>query len=681
MRQLPLPASNTKYDYVALGGGLDLVTPLLRLAAGRVRDSVNWECSITGGYARCKGYERADGRPSPSVASYAVLTCAITGALAAGNTITGVTSGATGVVISITGTLVAYTKGTGVFVAGETLNVAGTPRATITSLGGVDAAADWGARQTALAADVYRADILAVPGSGDIRGGFVLNGTNYAFRDNAGGTALALYKSSSSGWTLVPLLYEVAFTLGTSEYVAGETITQGGNSATVRGVTLESGTWAAGTAAGRLVVTLPAPGNFAAGAAAGGGAATLGGAQAAITMLPGGRVETDAGNFGSGVRIYGADGVNRMWEFDGTAIVPLNTGVTPDMPRHPRVFKEHLFCCFSAVLKHSGINTPYNWSVAAGGAEYRCGGTINALLRQPGNQAVGAMSISLDTGTEMFYGTSAADFEKVTFEESSGGVPYGAQSLGGQSVIFGAIGVTTIAATQNFGNFSPSSLTLAIRPFTQVRRNQCTGSLVNREKSQYRVFFSDGYGLFMTIVNGKPIGSMPVLYPNKVTTCWQGSSPDGDETSYFGSSNGMVYQLDAGTSHDGASLDSNFTLTFANQGNSRVEKRYRSAEFEVQGSGYAEFSVSYDLGYGQIERVQGSSGQNTALDLSPGFWDSGLMWDTLFWDGRSLAPSNVKIGGTGVNIALRIASNSTFFETMTLNSIILHHSPRKAHKS
>lgn len=680
MMQLRLPAATTRYDYVALTGGLDLLTPLLKLRSGFLRDAVNWECSITGGYSRSKGYERFDGRPAPSAAVYGVITCAITGAIAVGNTITGVTSGATGVVISITGNLVAYTKSTGSFVAAETINIAGTPRATVTSLGGVDSAMDWDARQTALAADVYRTDILAVPGSGPIRGGFVLNAINYAFRDNAGATALALYKSSGAGWVLVPFLYEVSFTAGSSEYSIGETITQGANSATVKGVSLESGAWS-GTAAGRLIITQPTPGAFAAGAAAGGGAATLSGAATAITLLPGGRVETDKGNFGGGVKVYGADGVNRMWEFDGTALVPIVTTVTPDTPKHPKVFKDHLTCCFGAVFKHSGITTPYNWSSTAGGAEYRCAGIINATLLQPGNQSVGAMSLSLDDSTEMFYGTSAADFQKIQFEQSSGGFAYGAQSLGGQAIIFSAIGVTSMAATQNFGNFTPSSLTMNIRPFTQVRRNQVTASLVNREKSQYRVFFGDGYGLFMTMVNGRLIGSVPQLYPNTVKVAWAGATPDGVETAYFGSDNGMVYQMESGTSHDGASLESFMTLTFANQGNSRVDKRYRSADFEVQGEGYGEFNVSYEIDYGQASRVQGASAVTAALSLSPGFWDSGLAWDTLFWDGKNLAPNNVKIGGTGENIALHIVSNSTFFQPMTLNSVILHYSPRKAHKS
>ena len=64
----------TQYDIIQLRGGLDLVTPTLSLPSGVARDAVNYEVSITGGYSRIAGYERFDGRPNPSDATYTLLT-------------------------------------------------------------------------------------------------------------------------------------------------------------------------------------------------------------------------------------------------------------------------------------------------------------------------------------------------------------------------------------------------------------------------------------------------------------------------------------------------------------------------------------------------------------------------------------------------------------------------------
>ena len=55
---------------VAYPGGLDLTTPSLALQPGALRDSLNFECSQAGGYARIAGYERYDGQTSPSGATY-----------------------------------------------------------------------------------------------------------------------------------------------------------------------------------------------------------------------------------------------------------------------------------------------------------------------------------------------------------------------------------------------------------------------------------------------------------------------------------------------------------------------------------------------------------------------------------------------------------------------------------
>lgn len=76
----------------------------------------------------------------------------------------------------------------------------------------------------------------------------------------------------------------VSFTLGTSAYAAGSTLTQGAASATVRRVILTSGSWSLGTAAGQLIIT-PVAGVFAGGAALGGGACVLAGAAVSLDSL------------------------------------------------------------------------------------------------------------------------------------------------------------------------------------------------------------------------------------------------------------------------------------------------------------------------------------------------------------------------------------------------------------
>lgn len=66
--------SGTKIDYTALSGGLDLVSGALNVASGRLLECLNFE-QVFGkhGYRRIDGYERFDGRAEPHQARYYLL--------------------------------------------------------------------------------------------------------------------------------------------------------------------------------------------------------------------------------------------------------------------------------------------------------------------------------------------------------------------------------------------------------------------------------------------------------------------------------------------------------------------------------------------------------------------------------------------------------------------------------
>lgn len=670
-----------KYNLIQLQGGLDLVTPTLSLPPGVARESVNFEVSITGGYSRIPGYERFDGRPNPSDANYNLLTVASSASLVVGNTITNLTSTATGVIIAISDNLVVYTKAVGSFLAADGVYVSAVLKTTVVSLGGTVAAdSSLAAQYLALAADNYRADIGAVPGSGPIRGVVFLHTTQqvFAWRNNAGGTAMVIYEDSTSGWTAVSLGFEMPFNTGTIELVDGNTITgqTSGAVGTIKRVVLRSGSWTGGTAAGYLVFA-SITGTFSAGENLRISTTTYAlavSAQAAITLNPDGQLDFVIENFGSATRIYGADTVNYGFEFDGTTYVPIRTGMTTDTPTHVAVHKQHLFFSFGSSVQFSGIGAPYEWSPIVGAGEIALNNVVTAFLVQPGDQSTGAMAIYSDDNTFVLYGSSSANFALVSYNVGTGAKPFTCQNVN-VSYSFDDRGVINMATTLNFGNFDSAALTLNLRPFVQQRRNLAVASGVNREKGQYRVFFSDGYGLYVTLANGKYMGSMPVQFPNAVTCMAEGEKPDGAETAFFGSTNGYVYRLDAGTSFDGAEIAASMTLVFNAIGSPRLLKRFRRGSLEITGTGYAEFAFNYDLAYSST--YIGQETQSTyASNLLASFWDTAV-WDAFVWDGRTLAPSEVEIKGTAENIAIRVASISAIYQPFTINSIILHYTPRR----
>lgn len=678
---MPLQVQPVKYDLIQLAGGLDQVTPTLSLPPGYARRAANFECSITGGYTRIAGYERFDGRPNPSDAKYSILICSLTSAPVVGDTVNGATSAATGKVIAVSGSDVAITRESGTFAVGENLRVGVTVIGTITSSGGLASSGLLDATYLHLAANDYRADIAAVPGSGSICGVAYYKGVVYAWRNNVGGTAMAIYKSTGSGWSAVTLGKQLRFTQGTSQINDGVTVTGATSGATgvVARVVVQSGTWAAGDAAGLLILssttgTFTAAENLTVSAVA---RAKASGAATQITLLPDGRVETTIANFGGGSsnqKLYGCDGVNPAFEFDGTTYVPIETTMPVDTPKHVCVHKQSLFLSFGSSLQFSAIGDPYQWSPVLGAGELAMNAEITNLLVLPGDQSSGALGVYTRSDTSVLYGTSTANFALATFNTGTGAIAYTAQNLD-QAYVLDDRGVITLGTSLNFGNFTPAALTMNIRPFIQVRRNLATASMVNREKGQYRVFFSDGNALYMTLRNGKLMGSMPVQFTNPVTCCVEGETPDGTETAFFGSTNGFVYRLDAGTSFDGEPIAANINLVFNSTRSPRLLKRYRKASLELTGDSYAEISVGYDLGYRttEIDQPQDAGYSN---DLRAGYWD-GFEWDNFVWDGAELSPTELQLNGTAENLSLRVSSVSEILAPFTVNSVIVHYTPRR----
>lgn len=610
-------------QFFLLKGGVDQVSPALTLPPGICRDSINFECSVLGGYARISGFERFDGRPSPSAQLYWLILATQAGSSAVGDTITGATSGATAVVAFVQTTpayALVVTKLTGSFTVGENLQTGGVTKAVALTneqrQGAASVQAD--AEYSVYAANIYRADIQKVPGSGRILGVWLYNDVKYAFRNNTAGSAALMYKATSSGWVLV---------------------------------------------------TTP-------------------------TLQPGGHYEFVTNNFGGTAAMammFGCDGVNKAFMFDGTTFTKITTGMTVDTPNHIEVHKNYLFLAFAASLQYSAIGDPTTWSVVVGAGEIALGDNISSIKSYTSgsgstyvsstgvsSSANSALLIHTSNSIKILYGSSNADFNLSPQSTTQGGIANSVQLID-QPYFMSDLGVTNLATTQAFGNFQQSSLSQQIQPFITQERERVVASCISRTKSQYRVFFNDGFGLYTTFTNGKVIGLMPVNYGFAISCCCSLKDSTNNELMFFGDTNGMVYQMDIGPNFDGVSLNSYLFLTFAAFKSPRFKKRWRRAALQLTGSAYFEYSVSYDLAWGSVD-VGSTPGQMLTASLKPLIWDQ-FVWDQFFWDGRSEGPTVFPLDGSSENIGLRIVSEGDSFLPFTVSSCIFHFSMRRQLRS
>lgn len=652
-------------EFFPLAGGLDLVTHRLKLAPGRARLQMNYKGKLGGGYRRIGGYQPYDGRARPEQQTYTLLysTNGYT-SLVAGDSITGGTSGATAKVIEVSSASpwhIAVTRVVGTFTDGENILEGADVRGVYNdgandgALTGLDEN-----RIFALVEAEYRTSIAAVPGSGDVLGVFEYKGSLYAIRNNAGGTAAVLHKEhASTGWTAIALNEEVAFSNANTSVGEGDTLTQGGVTATILRVVVATGTLASGVNTGYLVISARAGGNFAAGAATstGGGALTLSGAQAAITLTAGGDYSFVEHNFTGSAdtsRIYGADGVNFGLEFDGTVLVRVRTGMTTDTPSKVFAHKNQLFFSFRGSVQHSAPGQPYVWSVVLGAAEIGLGATVTGFLGLPGSESGGALMIFCSDRIRMLYGSGTSDWNLVNFAEKIGAAGSSLQMAGTRAMFMDALGITSAAAAQEFGGFSAGSISNPIQPLIKGKRDHVVASFVSRSESQYAILFDDKTGVVVTF-GTKGIECMsPITLEHQAACAWE-TTRNGGEV-FIGATDGYVYQLEAGRSFAGTAISAYTLCAFNHSKSPLTRKQYRRSYLECVGDSAFSLQVTSSIDYENTEIYQNDAVAVSVMS-SGANWDEDD-WDEVFYDGAETASPVIPLRGWGKNISIGFYSES-----------------------
>jgi hypothetical protein len=681
-------------QFFALQGGLNLITPAIRTPAGHLIAGVNYE-PVDRGYRRFQGYERFDGRPKPSEASYWVLNF-INGdtEVAEGDTVTGGTSGATGVAL-IAGTVTQGSYGgsdaagflvltgvSGTFQDGEDLQVSA---ATVAVLNGT--AAEQGASNdtddaTWLqdAIETARGEIEAPAGSGPIRGVWVFNGDKYCVRNNVGGTAGVLYKATTSGWSAQSLGRELAFTSGgTFEIEEGQTITgaTSGATAVITRVVKTSGDWTTGDAAGYLYFASQTgtfqSENLDVGAST--NVATIAGDSSALALPAGGKYEFRNHNFYGASdleRMYGVNGEGPAFEWDGSVFVPIHTGMTVDKPDHLWIYKNHLFLSFpGGSVQNSGTGEPCVFTAITGASEIGIGEDVTGF--QDHGQSLLIFGVNK---IAVLYGNDRTDFVLEVVNSEAGAVEWTIQKVG-IPIYQDDRGLRDLRTTAAYGDFKMGTISQAVEPlFRAKRRGGVTpvASLVVRTKDQYRLFWSDGTGL-ATYLGRKYPEHIPFDLGLEINVACSGENSDGTEILLIGSDDGMVYELDAGTSLDGEALNAFLRLPFNHVGSPTQEKRWHRATLELDAGPDAEIGMTADFSYASEDQPSLAE-QSFSISGGGGFWEEDD-WDDFYWSSPVEGLAELHIDGIGTNVSITAVSSSTYEDPHTIHGLTLHFSYRK----
>jgi hypothetical protein len=679
---MKLPRVQIKSEYIKFFGGLDTESPALSISPGALMRGMNYVCRAEGGYARIDGYERYSGKPSPSAAVYYYAPCAFSnGGPAVGDSITGVTSSSTATVITVGVNYINFTNPSAPFTATEVFNVGATAKGTFTAAQATNAETSALLHATALnlAADVYRAAIAKPAGATAVRGLALLNGTLYAFVDDATDSYGEIYKATTGGWSKITLHSEIRFTGGVAAISEGDTISQTVSSATalVRRVVLESGTWGGGDAAGRLIIS-SITGAFNAVNVLQVSAATKATASSlatAITIVKGGRYETIVSNFTGSTatrRIYGCDGKNRGFEFDGSVYVPINTGMTVDTPEYVTALKSQLIFSFHGSSQNSGVGLPYEWTVTMGAGEIAVGDDITGYSIE----AKTLLIMSRNSSNQLF-GENIENYIVEPLDAEIGAIPRTIQALG-KAYCLDDRGIIQITRAQEYGNFNLATVSKRIQRVVNAMQPLVVASAVYRGETQYRLYGSDGTGISMTIgagTNGIEYYFSEFEYPDIVSCTTAGEDSTGKDVMFFGSTTGMVYQADKGSSFDGEDIESYVWLPFNHSKSPEILKSYRKATIEMTAMGYSNFRMWAEFSYGDTDTMAQVS-EIKELPGAGGHWDLSN-WGDFYYDTKVVASPSLSLAGDGSNIGLVIYSKTDIDLGHTLDGVLLQYIPRR----
>jgi hypothetical protein len=347
----------------------------------------------------------------------------------------------------------------------------------------------------------------------------------------------------------------------------------------------------------------------------------------------------------------------------------------PDQPSHITYHKNYLFLAQGSSIMFCAAGLPFRWSAVDGGGEIATGDVVNGMITLPGDQTSAALAVLLRGSFSVLYGTDPTTFNFVGFSTGVGAQKYSIQNMF-DLFILDDLGVIALKTSLNYGNFEPATLTKNILPFIQRQRGHLLASSVNREKSQYRLYFNDGYALYVSVLNQEYLGATLVRYAHPIFCTDTTNQTSQIEATYAGGVDGYVYHLDVGTSLDGADLEAYFTTAWDSVRAPRVLKRFRAVSIEFQGEGYAEARFGYQLGYNSAQIAQ-LPDVATVLNLtSIAAWDT-FIWEQFVWDGATLLPSELDMTGVAENLRFQIASGTNYMEPYTVNSFIYHYSLRR----
>ena len=386
-----------------------------------------------------------------------------------------------------------------------------------------------------------------------------------------------------------------------------------------------------------------------------------------------------------GFNMYGCDGVNPAFEYDGTTFTPI---LMPDItgapasnaPKRIAAHNNYLWLGFpQGSLQKSVLGRPLVWSGFLGAAEYGVGYEITDIV----SMLDSSLMVCTEKNILTMQGMNETDFSLRILSDNTACLP-GTAVVSVRPVVTTAKGIARMDATQSYGNFSSMALSRFIDPLltSMLATKTLVGCSINRSKNQYRIYFSDGTGIIMLQDAAYIDQQLPEFttfdYGIGVSSVASILDDSNIEKVVFGGTDGYVYEEFITDSFAGSPIPALLVLPFMSLGSKDVRKTFKWAEFDIEGSGTTDLTMSYCLSDGQAH----TSREPKTLLSTTGF---STTWSESNWDGQTVPLTSVdqqiiSMDGTGHTVALAFSSNSATAPPFLISNVTFTYFPRRLNR-
>lgn len=375
------------------------------------------------------------------------------------------------------------------------------------------------------------------------------------------------------------------------------------------------------------------------------------------------------------------DGVSKPISYDGISVRLIDddnlpsSGVGLGLPVYATnvaVFDNRLWLAFpGGHLFYSELGDAGAWDGAKGAGSIPTGDEITDLIVAPGNVLV----VFMRNSTKIVYiaerPTGDYAYQLKEFSQRSGCLFDASDRLLGEVYYIDDRGPTTMSATDEFGDFGANAITKKVQRTFLEKKDTFTASVVQRELNQWRIFFADGTGMCFTFHNKRLKGTGFFKYPNPVVCVTEGEDSDGSIKVYFGSTDGFVYQMDSGTSLDGAPIDTLFTTSYYHYKSPTQWKRFLKLLFEISAQNGTTFYVRTDYDYKSIQSPKNAE-QSPEITGFGGTW--GLdKWSEFIYGDAYVQNPTIYIQGYGVNMSVIVRTSEKYKAAHIVHNFIANY--------